>query len=440
MMDYQAFRDKLFQFALQKGCTAAETSFAQGEQFSVHILDQEVDRYTSSRYCGLSLRVQVEGQNGYASTEVFENPEELVRHAMDAARVTESPDENPMQGAQEYQTVTFPPNPVMDMTEREKIELALKAERQVKECDPRITRTTGNVVCTVREHSCLHNTLGLSAEKDETLSYSYIVPVLEADGEVRDGTAFRVGGEMLDLDAYTKEAAKDAALMLGAKQIPSGKYQVILRYDAAADLLEAFSSLFSANMAQKGFSLLAGKEGEVIGSSCLTIIDDPFYLDFPRAFDAEGTPSKTKTVVENGTLLTLLHNLKTAKKAGTVSTSNAANTSGDVAPSNFYIPAGAASYDQLLSHMGDGLVITEVSGLHAGVNAISGDFSLLAKGLLIQGGKPVHPVEQITLSGTFLSLLAGIEEVGSDLKFGIPQGGCVGSPSLRVRSLMVSGT
>ena len=95
--------------------------------------------------------------------------------------------------------------------------------------------------------------------------------------------------------------------------------------------------------------------------------------------------------------------------------------------------------DALMRTLGDGLFVTELSGLHAGVNGVSGEFSLLCKGQLVQGGKAVRPVAYITLSGTFLGLLQGVEAVGSDLRFSLPTGTCFGSPSLLIRELMVSG-
>lgn len=438
-MTYEAFRDQAFAYALKQGCTAAETTYGEGEQFTARILEQEVDSYSSSRFCGVSLRVQKDGKNGYARTEVLEDPETLVRRAMDNAAVVECEDEIPMQGPQTYPAITLPDNPLMDMDEQEKIELALKMERRMKELDPRVQRAESDIVCTACETVKLDNTLGLHAEKTERISYSYIAPILQQGEEIRDGGAFRTGAEMLDTDGCAAEAVREAAQMFGARPVPAGDYPVVLRYDAAADLLDAFSPLFSADMAQKGLSLLTGKEGETIAAPCVTIIDDPLYPRSPRAFDAEGTPSVTKTVVENGRLKTLLHNLKTAKKAGCVSTSNAANTRGDVCPSNFYIAAGERDFDSLVQAMGDGLVITEVSGLHAGVNTVSGDFSLLAKGLRIEDGRVIHPVEQITVAGSILPLLCDVVEVGCDLRFGIPGDGSVGAPSLRVRKLAVAG-
>ena len=96
-------------------------------------------------------------------------------------------------------------------------------------------------------------------------------------------------------------------------------------------------------------------------------------------FDREGAATKTKAVIEDGVLETLLHNRKTAKKAGCRTTGNAAGA-GRVAPTNLFFRPGKLTQEELLANLGDGLYLTEVSGLHAGANPISGDFSLLSRG------------------------------------------------------------
>ena len=260
---------------------------------------------------------------------------------------------------------------------------------------------------------------------------------------MQDGLAFRCGKEVFDLEGCAKDAARDAARKFGASTIPSGKYPVVLEKHAASALLRGFFSLFSGESAQKGLSLLAGKEGEVIAAPCVSIVDDPLLEANPRPFDDEGVPSVCTEVVKDGVLKTLLHNLKTAAKAGCASTSNGGRGSAaspvGVAPSNFMIVPSETSYESLLEHMGEGLIIRDVSGLHAGLDPISGDFSLLAGGWLQKDGK-LQPVEQITVAGNFFTLLKEVEEVGADLWLGIPQGSVVASPSLRIRGLMVSGS
>ena len=87
--------------------------------------------------------------------------------------------------------------------------------------------------------------------------------------------------------------------------------------------------------------------------------------------------------------------------------------------------------------MQNGVLIREVSGLHAGLNAVTGDFSLLAAGFLVENGKKTRAVEQVTVAGNFLTLLQNVRCVGNDL---LLDENVVGSPSLLVRELTVSGS
>ncbi|HML45936.1 MAG TPA: metallopeptidase TldD-related protein [Clostridia bacterium] len=182
--------------------------------------------------------------------------------------------------------------------------------------------------------------------------------------------------------------------------------------------------------------------GEVIAAPCVTLVDDPLLPEgmATAPFDDEGVATYRKPVIEAGTLKTLLHNLKTAKKDGVQSTGNAAKSGYAapvrVSPSNFFFQPGADDLAALCARMGEGLVITDVSGLHAGANAVSGDFSLLSKGYRVRNGEKAEPVEQITVAGNFYTLLKDIVAVGSDLTF--PFGG-VGSPSVWVKALSVAG-
>jgi len=160
-------------------------------------------------------------------------------------------------------------------------------------------------------------------------------------------------------------------------------------------------------------------------------------------FDSEGVATYSKNVIDGGTLTTLLHNLKTAEKDGVKSTGNASKSSFKspvgISPSNFYLKPGDKDIDQLLASVGEGLFVTEVQGLHSGANPVSGDFSLSAKGYRISGGKKAEPVEQVTIAGNFYEMLNDIEQVGNDLKFGLPGSSSIGSPSILVKQLAVAG-
>ncbi len=443
MMTFDEFKKAAFEAALSRGCSAAEVYLTDQEEFSVNVQKGEIEDYSSAHSFGLNLRVQLEGKNGYAYTELLEEPEKLVERAMDNASVIESEDDHPLQPASEYREVQPPKCRAMDMTAEEKIAYAKELESRLLAADSRVLRTEETEIATVRIAKRLHNTLGLAADKTDELCYSVIVPILQQGEEVKNSVSFRTGDELFDIDTIVKEGIDRADEQFNASPAPSGEYTVVLRNDAAADMLAAFSDMFSADACQKGLSLLAGKEGQSIASEAVTLMDDPFYYRNPRAFDDEGVPSVAKKVIDRGVLTTLLHNLKTAKKAGVASTSNAGRGSSGpvgVSPSNFYIAEGEKSFDELVAEMKDGLIIFEVSGLHSGLNAVSGDFSLIAKGKLVEGGKVVRNVDQITVAGNFLKLMHNIKAVGSDLRFGIPMGAVCGSPSLLITGLMVSGS
>src|SRR5690606_23669686 len=128
-----------------------------------------------------------------------------------------------------------------------------------------------------------------------------------------------------------------------------------------ADLLEAFTSIFSADNAQKGLSLLRGKVGEEIATPILTLIDNPLLEDgfASSAFDDEGTSTKYKKVIDNGVLTTLLHTWRTAKKEGVDSTGNGSRPSYKstlrISPSNFYIDKGDKSFEDMIKDIDHGV-------------------------------------------------------------------------------------
>ena len=237
---------------------------------------------------------------------------------------------------------------------------------------------------------------------------------------------------------------------IGAGSVPSGKYTVVFSNKTMATLLMTYASVFSAEAAQKGMSLLNGKEGEKIAADFITIVDDPSYHNsvMKRSFDGEGVATYAKNVVEDGVLTTLLHNLKTAANAGVKSTGNAGRPSYasviGVSPFTFYIrPDGEAGEktagkvpEDLLRKADNGIYVTELTGLHAGASAVTGDFSLSARGFLIAEGAKAAPVKNFTVSGNFFDLLKSVEVLGKDLDF---VRGTFGSPSMLIRNLAIAG-
>ena len=170
-------------------------------------------------------------------------------------------------------------------------------------------------------------------------------------------------------------------------------------------------------------------------------MSDPFYPNTLTGsnFDGEGVATKKCDIISNGTLQTLLHNRKTAKIEGYETTGHAYKDSYKgtltVAPQNLYVAPGNKTNDELIASVAEGVLITDLSGLHSGTNTVSGDFSVEATGFYIEDGKVTSPVKQMTIAGNFYTLMKDVEETGSELYF-LPHG--YGSSSILVKELAIT--
>ena len=443
----EQFIQQVLAAAREAGITAAEIYLSSGDSFRAMCQQGQVNNYTVNSTRGLSLRGLYQGKMGYAATEAFDDEAvaQLVRGVKESAVLIEDEDVQEIYpGDAEYPALDQY-NPALDQVpEARKLQFVLDLEKCAKEKDPRIVQLTYDMLSTTSGQTRIANSYGLNLSFRDNLAVAVASALAKEGDRVSTGTGFAISRdfEALSVEKIAGEAVEEALFMLHAAPVPSGTYRAIIHSRCMPDLLGVFSDVFSAENAQKGMSLLAGKEGEVIAAPCVTLMDDPLLPGglASRPFDAEGVAARPKAVIENGRLTTRLHNLQTARKAGVKTTGNAAKGgyagTVEVAPSNFYLKPGEKSLEQLTAEMGEGLVITDVSGLHAGANAISGDFSLIAQGYTVKNGRKDQPVERITVAGNFYQLLKNIRAVGSDLCF---PGSSMGSPSVDVGEIAVAG-
>lgn len=164
----------------------------------------------------------------------------------------------------------------------------------------------------------------------------------------------------------------------------------------------------------------------------------------PIHFDAEGSPTRRKNIIEKGQLKTLLYNLKTAAVAGKETTGNASKAGYDapigLRPFTMYLAGGDMSEEQLLGKAGRGVYISDLQGLHAGASAVTGDFSLQSAGFLIENGVKTTPVKGFTVAGNFFELLKNITALADNVQLPRALGmTAFGSPTVLVEGLSVAG-
>ena len=448
-MDRNEFVKRLFDETARRG-GAGEVCWETGSSFEVSVKNGEIHQYNVSDSAGLGFRVLQGGHTGTASTQILDEDAvaQLVDGAFENAALVESKDEQFMfAGSEKYPELDLYNPAIEALTAAGKIDMARRLEALTLQQDPRIQQVEECAVFTSSGERVLTNTLGLDVRCRGNLLGGYVGAVAREGEKVNTGFKFffTLNPDEVDLEAVAKAAVKEAVDGLDGAPVQSGKYRVLLRNDVAATLLATFSGVFSADNAQRGLSRLKGREGEAIAAECVTLMDDPHRAGSASSipFDGEGVATVVKAVIENGRLNTLLHNLKTAHKQGVETTANAARggyaSPVGVAPSNFYFAPSACDFDAMAARTCDGLLITELQGMHAGANAITGDFSLAAKGFRIEHGRVTTAVNQITVAGNFYELLKDIEAVGADLEFRTPGVSCFGSPCLLVKGLSVAG-
>ncbi len=446
-MELNVFINKLFEAAKEAGFEAAEATCMKGDEFSVAVKGGEIIDYNVSSTMGLGFRALVNGKMGYASTQVLDDEALalLIHGVAENAMLIENEDEQFIFSGSEAYPELNAYNPAVDtVSAAEKIDMARRLEKVCTSIDPRVTQCEMVQVMSMASEKRIVNSCGLDISfRDNGIGF-YAGVVAQEDGEVTTGNAmkFTRDPQQLDVEAAAREAVKDAVSGLHASKAESGNYKVILRRDVAGSILSTFASVFSADMAQKGMSLLKGREGEVIGSDVVTIVDDPLNIASPEVtpFDGEGVATAPYVIVENGRLNTLLHNLKTAKKQGVQTTGNASKPSYaspvGVAPHSMQIKPSELTPEELRAMAGDGLYITDVQGLHSGANQISGDFSLGARGFVIENGQLGRAVSQITVAGNFFDLLKNVTAVANNLEF---EFSATASPDLLIGKLAVAG-
>ena len=452
-MDIKAaekFMEKLVKAGMEYGFEECEASFAQDSSMSIDILKGEVSSYENSVTSTLSFRGLKNGQMGYCSTNILNDNsiDFLLKSAMENCEVLNDEDPQFIYCDENNKDLYF--SQITDAysknTYKRFEDLGRGLEKAILALDERIDAVDILSINCGTGPFLIINSKGLHSYRDtDGISLVASGRAIDADGSVKSGGHYWIGKDIDDFDQekFLKKFKENLIGKMGAKSVKAGSYKTILRNEAFQQFFMVFFGNFLATTMQRGLSLLADKEGTKIASDALTVKECPMLekalTKIP--FDDEGVLTTDKAIIDKGTFATALYDLKSAYKAGRQSTGNGFRAGSAVSemPTNLVVEAGDKDLEGLMEEVGEGIMLTDLSGLHAGVNAISGDFSLLCEGYLIEGGKKGRPVEQITVAGNFYDVIKSIKSVGNDI-INLPSGEAeFFTPSVYVGELAISG-
>ncbi len=424
-----------------------EVIAVHGRETEVRVYEGEIESFTASDSHGIGIRVIRDGRQGLAHAGTLD-PDviaETLAEARDNARfgtydeylVLAEPDGVAFADLELYDPATE----AFD-TER-KIALARDLEAAVMAGDPRIIGVESSDYLDSVTAGAVVSTTGVRHAGMESGAYVSVYSLAAEGDETQTGFGYSVcrDPEEIDIERAAAEAVDRATRLLGAVKPPSGRHTIVFDPYVTAQFLGIIGATLSGEALLKGRSLFADRVGELVASPLLTLIDDPTD---PEAFtatesDGEGLAARRNVLIEAGRLDHFLHNSYTGRRLNTVSTGSAVrgySSSPGVGALALSLAPGSRTQAEMLRTVGEGVLIQGVSGLHSGVNPISGDFSTGAEGIMIRGGALAEPIREVTIASTLQRMLLDVQEVGGDLER-LPMH--ASGVSLIVADLMLSG-
>ena len=452
-LNLETLATDVVKLAMKGGASDAEAVVREGDEFSVNVRLGQVETLKESGSRALGLRVFL-GQRSASSSTSDLTPDGirlLVEGALALAKVTE---EDPFTGLPErgefgsvHEDLHLFYEDVYSLGGPERIEWARRAEAAALGADSRISNSDGGSFDAATGRKVLANSRGfLGSYRSSYAGVSAAPLAVDANGQMqRDGwwSSARSFAHLESPESVGLEAARRTLRRLGARRVATQKVPIVFAPEVARSLIGSVFEAASGDGIWRHASFLAGKLGEQIATSAITIVDDNTMLLDTGAggfgsspFDGEGLPSRRTLVVEGGVLRNYMLNSYAARKLGMKSTHNAsrglAGTPG-IGCGNLYLERGKVTPEKIIGGVKAGLYVTSLMGF--GTNIVTGDYSRGAAGLWIENGELTHAVEEITIAGNLAEMLNNVTAIGNDLVFR----GSVASPTLRIDGMTIAG-
>ena len=434
--------------AMKGGATAAEVVLREGSEFSTVVRLGEVETLKESGSRSIGVRVFF-GQRSASTWSSDLSPagiDQMVKGALNLARITS---EDPFSGIPEPDQLgaiktdlDLYYDDVYSLSTADRIDYARRAEKAAITADPRIHNSDGGSFDAATGIKVLANSNGFIGDYRRSYCSVSAVPIAQQEGSsMQRDYWYSVARTLTKLESPESvglEAARRTLRRLGARKVKTQRVPIVFDPLVAGALLGHIFEAVNGDSIYRGASFLAGKIGEQIAGSNITVVDDGTLVGGfgSSPFDSEGVPTRRTVVIDKGVLSSYLLNTYTAKKLKMQTTGNAsrglAGTPG-IGAGNFFMEQGTRSQKEILADIKEGLYVTEFLGF--GVNLVTGDFSRGASGVWIENGELTFPVEEVTVAGNLKDMLNSISEIGSDLEFR----GSVACPTIRIDGMTIAG-
>ncbi|MDH5731492.1 MAG: metallopeptidase TldD-related protein, partial [Gammaproteobacteria bacterium] len=222
-------------------------------------------------------------------------------------------------------------------------------------------------------------------------------------------TASRNPKELESMRQIGETAAKRAVARLNARQLPTGQWPVLFTPDTAIGLVGHFIRGIRGGSLYRKTSFLLDSMGEQIFPDWIHMDEQPHIKAAlgSAPFDSEGVATQSRDLVKAGVVQAYVLDTYSARRLNMETTGNAGGVH------NLTLESSGHSYEDLLSQMGTGLIVTDLMG--QGVNNVTGTYSRGAAGFWLENGEIQFPVHEITIASNLKEMFKGIIAVGNDM-------------------------
>ena len=421
----------------------------------LELFNGQIDNLSFAETKGIGIRIFKDKRVGYSYTSILDeyNIEKCIDRAFSNSIITFQEEFNYLPLESEFKNnkeiidkkILYSED-FFNFDIKQKIQLTKELEILAKKKDKRVTGINNLIYEDSLDEVMILNSTGFFDSYRTTSAFIYLSVISKEKDDTSTGDFFgydRSPGKF-NLEEIAANAVNRSVSILGGKKIKSQVVDIVLDPFIAAQFLGIIASIVTADTVQKGKSLLKDRIGDKIFKGDFDIIDDGTlsYGLASKPFDGEGVPKGKTVIFENGILKTYLYNTYTARKDKKFSTGNAVRASykstPEVGVSNFYLKPSKTGLEKIIKSVDKGFYVVDIIGLHSGTNPISGQLSVGAKGIWIDKGSFSKPVKEVTIATDLLSFCKSIDKIGDDLRF-MPSGGYIGSPSMLVKDITLSG-
>lgn len=420
---------------LGSSAATAEIHFSEG--FDADVRLGEVDKVSFRRDQGLTVCLYHGYQRGVATSTDL-TPEAIKTTVQKAWTIANFCEADSAHGLPEKarQALEYPDLQLYtpwSIHPEQAISMAKAAEAEGLAYDPRIINSEGASVSTTQGLFTYGDSQGFMGSYPSSVHSLSVCLIAEQDGQMErdyDYATARDPAKLGDFALLAKLAADKTVKRLQPKPIKTGHYPVIFLPDVARGFLSHLVSALSGSSLYKKMSFLVDSLGQRILPLHLSLLEQPHLLGAlgSAPFDAEGVATQEQMLIDAGKVARYVLSSYSARKLGLSTTGNA----GGVHNLSVVSAQKQPSLQELIETMGDGLIITDVMG--QGVNLLTGDYSRGATGFLVQHGKIVHPVSEITIAGHLRQLYGDIIDIASDVDIR----GSIRTGSLLLKQMMVA--